>query len=114
MVITKGNMMASVEGPPMPGKNPTRLPIKTPRAMNPRDSGVSTPSKPLMAASNILSSPGLSYFFFLGSSAGKPYFLRIFTRNFIASGEIVVTSRIRASVFSPGRTLQAAPKNFVA
>jgi hypothetical protein len=34
IVITNGNMIARVLGPPMPGRKPTRLPIKTPRHMN--------------------------------------------------------------------------------
>ena len=39
MVMTKGSMSARVLGPPMPGRNPTRLPIPTPRHMNINASG---------------------------------------------------------------------------
>ena len=39
IVMTKGSMIAKVLGPPMPGRNPTRLPIKTPRHMNMNASG---------------------------------------------------------------------------
>ena len=39
IVMTKGSMIANVLGPPMPGRNPTRLPISTPRHMNMKASG---------------------------------------------------------------------------